>query len=75
MTPAQKVFRFGAIACGVLALLPGYWALRLRWVPAADFDVIGFLWLFQNLPRLMAVLLAGLGFGAALYFAVRSVRG
>ena len=38
----------------VLALPPGYYAVKLPWAPAADFDIIGLLWVIQNLPKLLA---------------------
>lgn len=56
----------------VLALLAGVGALlcsRMDWEPAAPFDVIGVLWLFQNLPRLMGVAITfGVAVAAAYCF-------
>ncbi len=54
MNPAQRVYRIGALACALLAVVPGYYAVTLRWMPHIDFDVIGILWLLQNTPRLFA---------------------
>lgn len=75
MSPAQRVYRFGAITCAVLALVSGYYAATLRWVPQTDFDIIGFLWVAQNLPRLFACFLTFILTGVAIHLAVRAVRG
>jgi len=74
MKPVQRVSLVGAVACAILALVPGYYAVTLRWAPHADFDVVGILWLLQNLPRLVAwVLTAALG-AAAFYLGVRAAH-
>ncbi|HEX9894745.1 MAG TPA: hypothetical protein VGA78_12525 [Gemmatimonadales bacterium] len=75
MTPVQRVFRWTAAILALLAIAPGYYAARLRWAPAADFDVTGVLWVLQNLPRLTAFTLTGLCLVGAGYFWVRSLRG
>lgn len=36
-----------------LALLLGYRLSKIPWEPAAPFDIIGILWLIQNLPKLI----------------------
>ena len=60
------------MACAILAVVPGYYAVTLRWAPRADFDVVGILWILQNGPRLFAwVLTSALG-AAAIYFGVRA---
>lgn len=57
--------RLLAAALTGLALVPGYFAVTLPWEPKTAFDIIGFLHLVQNLPRLFALALTvGLGLGA-----------
>lgn len=36
-----------------LAILLGYRLSKIPWEPAAPFDIIGFLWLIQNFPKLI----------------------
>jgi Ni,Fe-hydrogenase I cytochrome b subunit len=69
---ARRVFRWGAVAMAVMALVPGYYALTLRWIPSADFDVTGMLFLMQNTPRLTAFVMTFIFVGAALAFLIRS---
>jgi hypothetical protein len=72
---SQRIFRFGAVACVLLALAPAYYAATLEWTPQTSFDIIGFLWLLQNLPRIVAFALAfAFGIGAV-YFTIRAVVG
>ncbi len=72
MTPERRLYRFGAIACGVLALVPGYYAVTLEWAPRVDFDVTGVLFIMQNGPRLLAWgMTAALGFWAV-YLGIRA---
>jgi len=54
MNQRQRILRAGSIIFAVLALGPGYYAVTLPWVDSPDFDIIGFLWLLENLPRLFA---------------------
>jgi hypothetical protein len=68
----RGAFRFAAVAFTTFALVTGYYAIRLRWEPSADFDVIGILFVLQNLPRLTAVFLTGGFTVAAVYYWVRS---
>jgi hypothetical protein len=70
--PAQRLYRIGAIACAALAVVPGYYAVTLRWAPHADFDIVGILWLMQNMPRLLACLLTSVFGAAAIYCAARA---
>lgn len=46
--------RAGAVIFALLSVPPGYYAMTLPWIASPDFDIIGFLWLLQNLPRLLA---------------------
>jgi hypothetical protein len=61
MSAVRTVYRWCAVIVAALALVPGYYAVRLGWAPKVDFDVIGLLWLLQNVPRLTAI---GLTLGA-----------
>jgi hypothetical protein len=55
-----------------LTLVLAYCCIRLRWQPRADFDIIGFLWLVQNiLPLTLVVLTLFIG-GAAIHYWLRS---
>lgn len=72
MQPAQRIYQLCATVCAALAVVPGYYALTLRWAPHADFDVTGLLWILQKFPRLLAYFLTLALVGAALYFVVRA---
>jgi hypothetical protein len=56
-----------------LTLLLGYWCTRLRWAPRVDFDILGILWLFQNIPQLFLVTITLGSAGAAIYLWARRV--
>lgn len=59
---------------GFLAVIAGFFFIRMHWSRGADFDVTGFLWLLSNSGRLL-VLLVFLGcVGTALTYWVRSWR-
>ena len=73
MRGAGTLFRMAAAAFTLFAVVTGYYAFRMHWEPAADFDVIGILFVLQNLPRLTAVLLTGGFVVAAVYYWVRSL--
>ena len=72
MRAARGVYRFASVAFTLFALVTGYYALRMHWEPPADFDVIGILFVLQNLPRLTAVILTGGFLVGAVYYWVRS---
>lgn len=68
---ARTLYRSGAVIMTAIALIPGYYAVTLPWIPAAGFDVLGILFVIQNLPHIMAWVLAlGFLFGA-LYLGIR----
>jgi hypothetical protein len=75
MTSTQRIYRFGALVSVILAIVPGYYALTLDWLPGYDFDVIGVLWLIRNSPRMLAYALTAAFSGLAVYFAARAARG
>ena len=71
---ARQIFRFVATAMALCAIGPAYYALHLQWFAPADFDVIGILWVLQNLPRLTAIVMtAGFAWGAV-YCWIRSMQ-
>lgn len=74
MTTARRIHQVGAISCLLLALVPGYYAVTLRWAPRIDFDVIGILFLLENIPRLAAWMFTFGFLFAAGWFWVRSLR-
>ena len=59
---------------GVLALLVGFFFIRMKWSGAADFDVTGFLWLVTNGPRLVVLFFFFVLVGIAISYWVRSWR-
>ena len=59
---------FFAAAGAVISLL----LLDIKWVPRADFDILGIAWLFMNVVPLGIIAIVILCFSAALYFWVRS---
>jgi hypothetical protein len=52
-------------------VIAGILLLRIRWVPRADFDVVGFLWLIQNAAPLSTMVFLLFCVAAALYCWVR----
>jgi hypothetical protein len=72
LQPTERIYHIFALVCAALAVVPGYYALTLRWAPHADFDVTGLLWILQNFPRLLACFLTLALACAALYFVARA---
>lgn len=70
---AQQVWRFGAALFAGLSLISGIVFARLKWSAGADFDVTGFLWLIQNVPRLTALVCCILFVMMAIWCLVRAV--
>ena len=54
MTYSRRFYRVASVLFALMAIPPGYYAFTLPWSQRADFDIIGFLWLVQNIPQLMA---------------------
>ena len=63
-----------AVFFGILAAIAGFVFLRMRWHRGADFDITGFLWLMQNLPRLTVLVLFITCVGVAISYGFRSYR-
>jgi hypothetical protein len=68
----SRAFRVAALLFTALALAMVFWATRLRWTKPADFDVVGFLWLFQNAGRISAIVFAAIFGGMAIYCWIRA---
>jgi len=68
---AQGVWRFGAVLFTLLGAFSAIVFARLRWT-AADVDVVGFLWFFQNLPKVAALGFIIVFFSIALWCFIRS---
>ena len=60
-------YRLATIASALISAVAIYFAASLDWQKQADFDVLGILWLMQNLPRLFAIGMAILMVGLTLY--------
>ena len=67
------MWRFGAALFAALGLVSAVVFGRLPWHAGADFDVTGFLWLMQNVPRLTALVFCIIFFSMALWCVLRSV--
>ena len=63
----SRTYTVAATVFTGLTLLLGYWCTRLRWAPRIDFDILGILWLFQNIPQLFLVTITLVAAGAAMY--------
>jgi ABC-type proline/glycine betaine transport system permease subunit len=61
-----------AVIFTAIAVVLGYWCTRIRWAPRIDFDIIGFLWLVQNIPQLTLVTVTVFFGGLAVRFWIRS---
>lgn len=55
-----------------ITLALGYWCTRIRWAPRIDFDIIGFLWLAQNIPPLTLLVMTAFFGGVAVHCWIRS---
>ena len=67
-----RAWRAGAILFTILAVVFGVVALRLRWASThADFDVLGVLWVLQNVGPISVFLLFLTSALGAFYFWVR----
>jgi len=61
----MRRFLFGTAALFAALAIAGFiWVWRTPWAPQTAFDIIGILWLLENLPKLfvfvLSVLLSGL---------------
>ena len=70
----KRAFIIIALLCAAGAALVVVWALRRPAVPQADFDVLGILWLFANLARLVAFVIAALLGVLSAYLLVKALR-
>ena len=73
LTLAQS-YKALAVFFGGLAAIAGFFFVRMHWSRGADFDVTGFLWLMQNVPRLTVLLVFTICVGTAISYWVRSWR-
>ena len=74
----KRVYLTGAVLFLALAGGTVYVSRDTEWVPQADFDVLGILWLLSNLPKLFAGAMALLFLCLAVFclvFAWRSRNG
>jgi len=69
---AAQVWRFGAALFAALGVVSAIVFARLTWRAGVDFDVTGFLWLIQNMPRLTALVFCILFYSMALWCLLRS---
>jgi hypothetical protein len=68
----KRAYLIAAIICTAFSLGLGYWCTRIRWASRIDFDVVGLLWLMQNVVP-VSLIIVTLGFaGAAIYCWVRA---
>lgn len=50
---SARTYKWVAVVATLLGLITGISALRLPSHPQTDFDIIGFLFLIQNLPKMI----------------------
>lgn len=74
MSGVGKVFVAGALVLGALTLYWTYHAVTFTWSDKAEFDLLGFAWMFANFPGLLAVGMAVLFGGLTLYALAHSLR-
>lgn len=68
---AQGIWRFGTVLFTVLGAFSAIVFGRLTWTPSNS-DVVGFVWLAQNLPKLAALGFIVIFFSIALWCFIRS---
>ena len=73
MTPAQAHKTLAAFF-GFLAVVAGFFFLRMHWSRGPDIDVTGFFWLLENLGRLTVLLLFVVCAGTAVSYWLRAMR-
>lgn len=59
---------------GLLAVVAGFFFLRMHWSPGPDMDLTGFFWLLANLGRLTALFLFVICAGTAISYWMRAMR-
>jgi len=69
------VYKALAIFFSLLAVVVGYFLLRMGWSRPADFDVTGFLWIVSNAGGLTMLFFLLVCVGIAISYWVRSWRG
>jgi hypothetical protein len=68
----SRAYTIAATIFTGLTLALGYGCIRIRWAPRIDFDIIGFLWLVQNIVPLTLVVVTFFAGGVAVYCWIRS---
>lgn len=69
---AQTGWRSAALFFAVIGAVTSLLLFRLKWVPRADFDILGVAWLIMNAAPLGVIVIVTFCFGAATYFWIRS---
>jgi hypothetical protein len=57
-----------SITLGIVALVCGFLFARMSWAPKIDFDIIGFLWVVGNIPRLTMLVVCFVAGTAAVWY-------
>jgi hypothetical protein len=63
----SRAYAVAASIFTALSLTLGYWCIKIRWAPRIDFDILGFLWVLQNIAPLMLVVMTFFSSLVALY--------
>jgi hypothetical protein len=71
----SRAYTVAAMLFTALTLGLGYWCSRAPWAPRIDFDILGFLWVLQNIAPLMLVAITFFCGLVAIYCWVRSAAG
>lgn len=68
----KRTWRGAALFFAAVGAVISLLLFDLKWVPRADFDILGIGWLFMNIVPLGIIAVVILCFGAAVYFWIRS---
>lgn len=71
----RRVLAITGAVTGVAAIATAVIARRVSWVATADFDVVGVLWSWGNIPKLVLLGLTGFFAAASVYCWVRALVG
>jgi hypothetical protein len=70
---ARAIWTAGTVIFGTIAGVVSVFAMRLPWAPPVAFDVLGGLWLLQNVGPIGARVTAFLFAALSLYCLVRAI--
>jgi len=68
----RKLLLAAAAVAAAIAMAGFVWAFRTPWAEQTSFDIIGVLWLMQNLPKIFVLVMSTLLLGVCAYLVAKA---